>query len=515
MRGIALAAIGVFAAAAARAEEPWVWRATVTLDAAPADGRDRGAVFEAVDPDGRVVAGAGFLGAYNTYFRSDPATLQVFVKPVVDGPFEPAGPPMRPSDGTAHYLFDESGRTYAVDRSGGGVFEYLPGDATWRSVDRPAAPGMSIGGKRLIFDGNDVRYGGETIVQVDRSLGTAGLHYYAFGTLFFHLSFADSPENRTALYACPWSPGSEGPVDLEDAVALPLSVPREFPYSYGQHDGAVVVGTNNGGVHRFRNGRWQTLRAADPAVSFQLYTMLTYGERLLMGQYPTGELFEIVGDEVVRIEGWPPRPEGASPAAREAQTLTIYRGELFAGVWPWGEVWRLPEAAGPWQYMGRMFTHPAITPDTQAPYEPEMKALGEAVTNLWGQRVTGLTPTGADLIIATANKGGAVYEPRLTFLDDASWREYGAIHRFRLPGHLSVSLRPTDGPAALEFRIAADRMSVLQDGEELASAPLDPAAMDGFRIHRVNWGKGVFGAAAAEPRDYAVDAPETWKESTP
>src|SRR5690606_28971009 len=107
----------------------------------------------------------------------------------------------------------------------------------------------------------------------------------------------------------------------------------------------------------------------------------------------------------------------------------------------------------------------------------------------------------------------AVYEPRLTFLDATSWRAYGAVHRLRLPGHLSAPLRPSEGAAALEFRIAEDRAVIVQDGAELAAIDLPAEAMAGFRIHRVAWGKGVFGPAASEPRDYAVDAPQAWKES--
>lgn len=93
-------------------------------------------------------------------------------------------------------------------------------------------------------------------------------------------------------------------------------------------------GPTAAGADCFRSGAWSVLRTANPKVSFQLYTMLSYHDRLLMGQYPTGELFEIAGDEVRQIPGWPPRMPGASANAREAQTLAIYRGELFAGVWP-------------------------------------------------------------------------------------------------------------------------------------------------------------------------------------
>ena len=108
--------------------------------------------------------------------------------------------------------------------------------------------------------------------------------------------------------------------------------------------------------------------------------------------------------------------------------MAIYRGDLYVGVWPWGELWRMKDPEGEWDYVGRLFTHPEIRPEVTAPYEAEMTALGEKVNNLWGQRITSLVPLTRRLIISTANKNGAPYEPRLEFLSDDRWREYGAVH---------------------------------------------------------------------------------------
>jgi len=43
-------------------------------------GQNFGTLFEAVDDEGHVVAGAGYVGSYNTQARSDRRSLHFFVK---------------------------------------------------------------------------------------------------------------------------------------------------------------------------------------------------------------------------------------------------------------------------------------------------------------------------------------------------------------------------------------------------------------------------------------------------
>lgn len=486
----------ILAAAAAglgHGEDAWTYR--VQVDFGPDRGQNIGTLFEVRDEEGHAIAGAGFLGAYNTYFPADRHTLHAFVLP--PGADTPATSRRvsYPSPSPHHYLFDIGDAVYATDRGAPpSMVRWNPDAASWEAPEEPVALSFPIGNARLALATNHAALDGREVFSFDRSIGTTGLYYFGLGTLFFHLAAANSPERQTYLYACPWEPDSGEAVPVAEAIILPLTAPGEFPYSYGQIDGAVIVGTNNGGVYRFREGKWTTLRAADPTVSFQLYTMITYHDRLLMGQYPTGEIFEIVGDAVVHLEGWPPRPEGASARAREAQALTLYRGELFAGIWPWGEVWRLPAPNAAWEFHGRLFTHPEMVPAVTAPYEAELTALEVPVNNLWGQRVTSLIPMGDMLLASTANKNGAPMEPRLEFLaEDERWREYGAVHHLHLPGHLSASMRWTGQLSEFLLEITPAAMRVYQDGVLLGETPLEAAAMAGFQPDSVRVGAGVFG----------------------
>ena len=164
---------------------------------------------------------------------------------------------------------------------------------------------------------------------------------------------------------------------------ITLPVVGEVPFSFGQLGPEVLTCSNIGGVYVFDGESWRT--AVEPSLerSYQVYSMLNFYVRLLMAQYPTGLLFEYKGEDVTPIEGWPPRMEGVSLKFREAQTTAIYGGDLFVGVVPWAELWRYNTDSDGWTFMSRMFSHPAITNETDHPYENECAALG-IVANLWG-----------------------------------------------------------------------------------------------------------------------------------
>ena len=115
--------------------------------------------------------------------------------------------------------------------------------------------------------------------------------------------------------------------------------------------------------------------------------------------------------------------------------------------------------------------------------------------NLWGQRLTGLVPAGESLFVSTSSKGGGKLKTpnEFTFLDPEILKEYGRVSRLTLPGNLCAAVRWTGKPVELKFVIASDKMSILQDGMELASAKFDPSVSDNVKTAKVKWGLGVFG----------------------
>ena len=238
--------------------------------------------------------------------------------------------------------------------------------------------------------------------------------------------------------------------------------------------------------------KWRTVLEPDTKVSFQIYAIINYHDRLLLGQYPTGELFSYDGEKLEHIPDWPPAVPEVRRNAREAQTLALFGGDLYAGVWPWGEVWKYSSPESGWQFSGRMFTHPPLTDETTHPYENETSSLG-SVLNRWGQRVTSLVPMGNAMYISTSSKGGYVYEPKYTFLANEKWKEYGSVYKVIRPGALAVATQWTTGKTNFEFKIRQGNIEIYQDGKLLGSTPAPEAYLGDLSTAQISLKSGTFG----------------------
>lgn len=493
------AGLAATAPAGAGRQEPLV-AVSVTFDPGRDLGQNFGSLFEATDARGRVVLGAGFPGAYNTRFRADRHTVQFFVRPPVGEQTVRMRRLPRPDDDCGLYPFDFDGKLYAINESTGRFFhEWDPAASGWRRATGPVAPLGStndglvrVGPGIMRWVGGRVEYDGRLVLAPPPE-GRYNHFYYARGRLYFyHTQRGEGGAASTRIVSCPWTPEDTDPIDAARGDALPVSPPGSVTWAWGQHGEQVLTVTNYGGVYAHDARGWRTLREPSPGVSYQVYSMVTHYDRLLLGHYPTGEVLEFDGESLKQREGFPPRLPGVSPSARECQTLAIYRGDLFAGVWPWGEVWRHERDGDRWHSLGRLFTHPEVTDRVQHPYETEAQARG-LVLNDWGQRVTGMVPVGDSLMLTTSAKGNHRWDPKYDFLSATGRLEYGAIHQWTLPGTLAVPIHWKDGATRLEFLLFRERLAVRQDGRPLMEAALDPAFSREVKPARVAWGQGVFG----------------------
>lgn len=492
--GLWMAVAGTHAADVDRAGTDTV-RLSIRVDLGKDVGQNFGTLVEVRDATGHVVAGAGFLGDCNTQSRSDRRLLHIYGPVRGTAAFKPEPLPRINGD-AGTYLFEFDNRLFARGR-GRGIDGLLrawdPANRQWE-VDTNTIPfSIDVASKVLATSPRGATYDGRDILRIDVGEGSVGETYYANGQFIFRQYDATATPPLNRLVACPWSPGqgaAEWPVDQRQTV--PLRTAREFVYAFGQLREQVVAATNTGGLYVFDGDNWRTVLEPDVTVSFQIYSMLNYHDILLMGQYPTGELFAYDGRTLQRRAGWPPVMPGVSHHAREAQTLTLYGGRLYVGVWPWGEVWRLDAGGQVWSLEGRMFTHPQPTAATTHPYENETTAI-DPVLNRWGQRVTSMVPWGDSLYIATSAKASTPYEPKFRFLAGDKWREYGRVYRLRQPGTLAVLTRWKGGPTTFDIEFGPERLSVEQDGQSLGTLQLDPNGWGFQGPLRIEWGKGVFG----------------------
>lgn len=477
---------------------------SVTFDPGKDVGQHFGSLFEVRDAKGQVVAGAGFMEAYNTRFRSSRHTVQFFVRPDRDTERFTVKRLPHPDLGTGTYLFDHNQQLFAWTSIKSNAYRgWNQADQQWQTrLENKSAPVirsgdgiMQVGSGTLVFSNGQATFQGKQILSPPRQ-GSYLNFYYAQGHLFFYHRFRAEQGSFTKIYACPWTPEQAGPIDLEKAIVLKTPYEQETPFSYGQFKNEILTVSNMGGIYIFNGTNWRTLLAPDNTVSYQVYSMLNYHDRLLLAQYPTGHLFEYQGQEVKHLDGWPPRLPGVATNAREAQTTVIYRGDLLVGVWPWAELWRYHRDEKKWHSLGRMFTHPEITNKTTHPYEAAATQL-KLVRNHWGQRVTGMIPLQDRLMLSTSSKGTGPWRPQYQFLDEPQRREYGAVLDLHMPGNLATQIKWQDRPIQLEFLVQGKQMIIRQDGQTLATANV-PARQDaddkGWSVH---WGTGVFGPVNA------------------
>ncbi|MBX3415665.1 MAG: family 10 glycosylhydrolase [Pirellulales bacterium] len=476
-------------------ERPATFSHTVEVELGEDLGQNLGSLFEAVDAEGRVYAGAGFPAAYNTQDRSDRRLLQFFLR--CEEP-EPAKLELlpRPTSDAGTYLFGFRGRLYSIGRGGndGRLRVWNPVTAAWQSDDATVPFSSEVSDGVLTVHERHVTFKDRTILALDEQEGRLGEYYYAGGILLLRrfAATAEPPENELIAYR--WRHDDAVPIRSETGIHLELRTPGEFIYAFGQHGADrvdLVAVSNIGGVYVFDGNVWKTLREPN-GQSYQVYSTIDHGDDLLLGHYPTGELLAYRRDSLELLAGQPPVMAGVSRHAREAQTMAIYSGALHVGVWPWGEVWRLEDRAAPWHFVGRMFTHPAPTDQTTHPYEEETKRL-DSVLNRWGQRVTSMVPLGDSLYISTSAKGPNPYEEKFTFLADGKWKEYGAVYRYRRPGNLAVPFLWKQGPTKFRFDFDGRRLAVYQDDELLGETPCEAKPVAFAEPRTICNQRGVFG----------------------
>jgi hypothetical protein len=474
----------------------------VTVDRGADIGQNFGSLFEVQSEDGSITIGAGFQNGYNTRYRADRHAVQLFARSTqsdqnVDVELLP-----RPNDLCGTYLYTRDDVVYSTY---GGVRAWAPAAKQWQVA--PEVGGteetMRVGSGLLTFGDSTVQYEGRTILEKPSS-GSYQLFFYADGYLcFYHVdrrdgayrSFVSDDDGFSKLYACPWT-SEQSEVDLSKAIVLTLPVVGETTFAWGQFGKQIVTGSNIGGFYILENGKWRMLLQPNISVSYQLYSSMSFYDRLLMGQYPTGRLFEYNGTTITDRADWPLLLEGVTSSSREAQTTAICGGEMFVGVWPWGEVWRYNPDQEQWRFQQRMFSHPELSKEIVHPYDVENR--GQDISNLWGQRITSLVTSGDSLFVSTSAKYPCEWNAEaFPFLADDKWKSYGSVYRMKVPGHLGAKAEWTSGATVFEFTVSGREMTISQDGKRIGSTVISGTLAQKLeqppKLKPVRWGAGIYG----------------------
>lgn len=220
-----------------------------------------------------------------------------------------------------------------------------------------------------------------------------------------------------------------------------------FPYVYASKNNSVIAITNYGDALLFRDGAWCRMSMRDDVYScasrdelplvepraIQFYSSVLYQGRVLVGEWPTGRLYDFDGSTLKPSDMTPPKFSKLSGMRMgyEAQSMAEYCGDLFVGYWPKGEVWRYDHASREWMFFDRFFS--GEKDEQFIPYKDRKDdGLGDAFL---GQRVTALVPFEGSLYVSTSNLRSWKSTDKVPESVGAKKiKEYGAIYKITRHG---------------------------------------------------------------------------------
>lgn len=160
----------------------------------------------------------------------------------------------------------------------------------------------------------------------------------------------------------------------------------------------------------------------------------------MLGEWPTGRLYEFDGKNLFPSEMTPPTIEAKAKLklGYEAQSMAEYCGDLFVGYWPKGELWRYDNQSASWSLFQRFFSDEGG--EEFIPYSNrEDTALDSA---FFGQRITALVPFNQSLYVVTSNlrewKTSQIIPDTIT---EDKVNEYGRVYKITRYGCISSYLK--------------------------------------------------------------------------
>jgi hypothetical protein len=497
---------------------------TVNVTLPPDAGQPIGTLFS-LSRGGTRVAHAGAAYKSGTFYGNQHRQLSFYLDGF-DSTWTDLGAPF-PEVWTETRCQSYAGKLYATNRDlhgeghPGPNAAYLSASGEWT---REQPPGLAVyGGSQnvcggtLAFEETAVNFDGRTIFSLDTSKHHSLVAAYADGRLLvFAVGIANVSTNTISISKWACGDAAAAPLKSWDGPSTGYNPPeRNFPYAVlkASSSGGFLVATNLGDVYEVSDSALRVVHnwaePAHPHTSWQPYTLIRHADKVLVGQYPSGGVFEF--DTTTRKLSDAPTPVGPEPGAgsshREAQELIAYADSLYLGVWPWGTVWSLTppkseDAAAPgWMLARRLFASPAVSGE-DAPWEAFIQnATGGNFSNYWGQRVEGSCLHDGRAYFTTSAKNAGVRDWVGIIPEDAQ-KEYGHVweldNKGQVSGHFEWPLH--GGSTLLRFAINERGIAVTQDGAPLASRtfPVPVKLPDLSGLEATTCGaRGFFGPCAA------------------
>lgn len=314
---------------------------------------------------------------------------------------------------------------------------------------------------------------------------------FKFGNFTFNYEYSEL--ENTKVLACNSKNGNCAIAEIARGTIV---------YTYASHGNSVIAISNWGDILKFteKDGWTRAVKAGlkytfplsylAPPLSnpsgVQFYSSINFNDKTLLGEYPNGAIYEYNGSEIIPWIN--DREKITRPYRSEAQSMSVYCGDLYVGYWPRGELWRLSD--GVWSRIKRLFSHPI----EKEPFEPYSDLPNNPiVSNFYGQRITALSNYGESMYAFTSNKSSWVSNIDFSSaMSVSNADEYGAIHKITKDSCITGWLPHVSAKRIINFEINKEKITIKVDGSEIASTK----NLSGF-IPSINdqliIGEGIFG----------------------
>jgi hypothetical protein len=375
--------------------------------------RPIGTMIGLFNRDGDVLLEGGFQNSWNTYCQNDYWDLHFYQPSKQNGNFELLG---KPDDYfKSGFIWKWDDFLFAADMGDSRVYKFDL-DGSFQLMENPGS---------LLTARANIECG-----------------VFVYGGYKYFYSESLSEDVSSVLYAC----------DSKNSCSVANLPPKTWIYSYASEKTNVFAGANDGGVyfHDQEKNTWCEASYIDEEYfclssdiepirkgRTQFYSSIQYGDATLIGMWPGGFLFEFRDGSLKRWAQDSLRDFSYNLA--EAQSLSIYCGNLYVGYWPWGELYKYDGTN--WNLATRLFSAPekSNSPDL-VNYPYFYRALDGESAAFYGERISGMIPYGQSLIVSTSNLSSWGKSIGEGFISEQLAHEYGLIYTLTQEGCLTAKV---------------------------------------------------------------------------
>lgn len=471
-----------------------LWQLGIAIDFGRDYGQNLGTLFELFDADSKVLCGAGFTSSVQTRVAINNRVLEFYCRlPGRDIRIADLGKPDQSFTRPVINQFDNILMDFASKRA-------YREENGWEAASYPSMKGdilnvQMVRNEPLYFlrdeSNTAVSYNGKRITIATEPLSTL---YYDKNV---YILGRDSGLNDVYLYRFEWDAYAQE--QYESVEIHRVAAPPELTevYALYGYEGKLLIAGSGSHIFEFSGGEFkiippdkELLNHIDSEKSGELYSFIAYFDDVLIGHYPSGLLLKYGPDELATVQNSPPLVEGewrsGTTYYREAQSLSIYGGDLYVGMYPWGRVFRLDRDTSQWGYY-RAFEHPQNTAG-KFPYADTYPKAE------WAQRITYLTPYRGSL---AAGMGSMRVNPQQSensvSIPVEAFKDYGRVELLTVAASAMGQLKWTDEVVNLEFVAEVHGLHIYQDGEEIAYTGASISREFFEKTGQIEFGYGIYG----------------------